>query len=200
MITLNLKNLELLPGRFYCGHVNFIPQTITKICGDNGVGKSTFFTYCENSKDEFFNGDVCFLDQAPLQSLHNYSLFDLETILEKYWTNFIIEDWKHQWRQMVRDFGFSPTETVQTLSGGQNQLIKLMMVSILRRSYYFWDEPFQALDPTKTSWWLDWIASQCTKGKTFVIIDHSTKLDRLCHSTYELCFVDLNHVQFNKVK
>ncbi len=199
MITIKLEHVELVPTRYYSGTLNFNQPSLTKICGDNGVGKSSFFHYCLFNEKKFFPQSVSFLEQKALLALHNYTLSDVEKLLINYWNPFLIPHWKDHWQKMCRDFNLSCDLKVHHLSGGQNQLLKLMLCSILDRQIYFWDEPFTALDPKMAGWWLNWIEQEVKNKKTMIIIDHSSRLDKIANSTYFLAFKDLDNVEFNKL-
>ncbi len=199
MITIKLEHVELVPTRYYSGTLNFNQASLTKICGDNGVGKSSFFHHCQLNEKKFFPHTVCFLEQKALQALHSYSLAEVEKLLISYWSPFLISSWQNQWRKMCADFNLHPEYKVHLLSGGQNQLLKLMLCSLLEREIYFWDEPFTALDSKMVSWWINWIETQIKNKKTIIIIDHSSRLDKIVSSTYYLAFKDLDNVEFNKI-
>lgn len=199
MITIKLEHVELIPTRYYSGTVNFNQPSLTKICGDNGVGKSTFFHYCQLHEKNIFPSPVCFLEQKALLALHNYSLHEVKKLLESYWSTFFIPHWRDLWENMCATFNLHADYKIQQLSGGQNQLLKLMLCSILDRKIYFWDEPFTALDPKMVAWWMNWIEQQIKNNTTLIIIDHSTRLDKIATSNYYLAFKDLDNVEFNKI-
>lgn len=198
MITLNFQNIELIPKRFFNGIIEIQLGQITKICGDNGVGKSTFFSYCqkyEKNLFSFLDYSTCYMSQKGLQSLSNHTIKELELVLNTHWSKFFRADWKKRWSEMLRSFHFSQEEMLQYLSGGQLQLIKWMITSLFDRKIFFLDEPFQCLDPQKVSWWKTWIVQSLKEGKTFIIIDHSDKLDLLCDREYFFQFKSLFEVE-----
>lgn len=196
MITIKLEQEELIPNRYYSGTLNFNQGSLTKICGDNGVGKSTFFNFCQTNQELLFKSPVCFLEQKALHALHDYSLEEVENLLARFWSPFFIKNWLRPWKQMMHDFHLKPTYKIHQLSGGQNQLLKLMLSSLLDREIYFWDEPFTSLDPQMVEWWSNWIKLQIDNNKTLVVIDHSKRLDKIIHQQYILAFKKFDLVEF----
>lgn len=196
MITIKFEHKELIPKRFYHGNLEFKSGTLTKICGDNGVGKSTFYYYCQQNELKFFSEQVCFLEQKPLKALNNYTLSEIKNLLINYWNKFLIHDWQFEWDKMITSFNFKTNYQVEELSGGQNQLLKLMLSSILNRNIYFWDEPFTALDPQMIKWWVTWIKARVSMGAIFIVIDHGSKLDSIIDTSYHLTFAGLDKVEF----
>lgn len=203
MITLSIQNIELIPKRFFCGEFKIPNGQITKVCGDNGVGKSTFFSYCMDHLESLLNLDrnnVCFMSQKPLTALSNFSIKELSCLLVDHWSSFFHENWKEKWHEMKTQFQIKDYEMVHGLSGGQIQLIKLMISSLLKRELFFWDEPFQCLDPQKIKWWKLWLEQASKEGKTFVIIEHSDRLDDICSKEYKFQFKNISEVEIICVK
>lgn len=200
MISIKLEHVELIPKRFYYGKLDLDLGTLTKICGDNGVGKSSFYHYCRINEKKLFPSPVCFLEQKSLAALNNYTIAEIEKLLMNFWSPFLVKNWPSLWSKMLKDFHLKYSDSVDQLSGGQNQLLKLLISSLLERDIYFWDEPFSSLDPKMIEWWIDWIKNQLHLKKTLIMIDHSQRLDSFAHKIFSLEFKDFTKVEFTQVE
>ncbi len=196
MITIKLKNELIIPGRFFQGELQFEPGSLIKICGENGVGKSMFLAYCESRKSLLFPSKVSFLEQAPLRPLMNYYIKDIPAILHEHWVQHLHSAWQDSWTKMLSELNINHHQQILNLSGGQNQLLKLMLTSILDADYLFWDEPFHCLDPQRSKWWEQFFIRQVNIGKTVVVVDHSTRLNEQCRRIYDLVFIKEDQVHF----
>ncbi len=199
MVSIKFKQAELIPRRYYSGELQIPLGFLTKICGNNGVGKSTIFHYCRKHKKDIFSTKTTFLNQKPLMTLNDYTLNDVHQLLSNYWNTFLISTWETVWTQMLQDFTLSPKDRVSYLSGGQNQLLKLMLASITQAEIFFFDEPFTSLDNSMSSWWMEWIHKQLQEKKTVVLIDHSDRLEDVIIKKNILEYQQLDVVHINNV-
>lgn len=195
MAYIKFEQLELIPKRYYSGLMEFPSSTLTKICGDNGVGKSTIFHYCQKHQVQYFPSSVAFLEQKPLMALNDYTISNVYFLLTQHWKKFLVSDWEKLWQEMITDFKLNGEYKISQLSGGQNQLLKLLLTSLIKADFYFFDEPFTSLDSNMSEWWKNWILNQVQKQKTLVIIDHGQRLNDVVHKSYTLKFKNLDHVE-----
>jgi putative tryptophan/tyrosine transport system ATP-binding protein len=70
-------------------------------------------------------------------------------------------------------------QPVKTLSGGERQLLSLVIAEIRPAPIILLDEPLAALDPTKTSASIDKIAAMHRAGKTILQVAHDIRSLRL---------------------
>lgn len=115
------------------------------IVGSNGLGKSTFFHFLKNHPKEIFGShSLAFMDQFPLNPLSDLRVKDLFQIM--------VEDITYFNKQKLNDliktfnFGYLLDRSVHALSGGENQILKFMLIGSQCTDYYFFDEPLQYLD------------------------------------------------------
>jgi ABC-type multidrug transport system ATPase subunit len=199
MVSIKFEQAELLPKRYYSGEIHISEGNLTKICGDNGVGKTTLFKYCQFNQKKYFKEKVIFLDQKPLVTLYDYSLSEVKKLLSQYWKEYLVPDAEKLWDKMISDFRLNSQHKVSYLSGGQNQLLKLLLISIQQTQIFFLDEPFTALDNTMGTWWKNWIEQKLAENKTIVVIDHSSKLNTLSQVTYSLELESMDVIGIKKL-
>ena len=73
-----------------------------------------------------------------------------------------------------------PNQPVETLSGGQRQLLVLLMAKIRPAPIVLLDEPLAALDPLRATLCLEAISLLHSEGKTLVFVTHDLKLATTC--------------------
>lgn len=136
--------------------------------GENGIGKTTFLAFLKAHQNEFFPKQrAVFVDQLPLIPLNAVSFEDLKLILRKdrYEELVVFE----KLNELISDFS---SQSLKSLSGGQNQLVKLAISIFLGGDLFFFDEPMNFLDPEKKAK-ITGIFQELKKlNKTLFIIDH----------------------------
>lgn len=150
------------------------------LSGDNGVGKTTLLTFLKIHQDEFFPGKkVVFVDQYPLLPLNSVSFCDLKSILA---------DQRHEHLSKFSEVEslISPftNQSVKTLSGGQNQIVKLVLALYLSGDIFFLDEPLQFLDEEMRSKVKSILKELKRMGKTLIIVEHL--------KDFEVGFIDVD--------
>ena len=165
--------------------------------GDNGSGKSTYLkTLCGRCQN--FTGDNVLLDvdasrvpRARLASLAYYLHQDPAlgtapglTICE----NLIVADHSSHgrtrrsshcyYKSLLEPFGLSPRldQLVQYLSGGERQLLALLMAELRPNPILLLDEPLAALSPTRRSDCLRIVERLSDSGRTILQVTHDHEI------------------------
>ncbi len=156
---------------------------ICLLIGENGVGKTTFFEYLKlNSQELFVEEKANFLSQEKLNPLNKVSARQCLNEL----TAFRYEKTKlfDEWSSNVSDYLDKP---IVNLSGGQNQMIKILISLYLGGDFFFFDEPLHFLDKKNKALFLALLKSLKALGKGIVIIEHqSEELKKLVDKEYSL--------------
>lgn len=142
------------------------------LSGENGSGKSSFFHFLKlNKKDIFTNHSVGFVDQLPFAPLGQESLNDvLEFMLSEYSNNFDSES-SSKFCKLFQMNEFLDVP-ISSLSGGQNQLAKLLLCFSFQHDLFICDEPFQYLDKDRRERLADFFQEQVKGERSLLIIDH----------------------------
>lgn len=144
-------------------------EGISVLTGANGVGKSTFFHFLKNHRAEVLPGLTCaFMDQFPLHPLSELRGEDLIHILD---TDISWFD-GNKAKALIKKFHFEKliSNKVESYSGGENQIIKFVLLLSQNVDCYFLDEPLQYLDDKNISLVLDEL--QASSNKKILIIEH----------------------------
>jgi len=136
--------------------------------GENGVGKTTLITFLKVHQAEFFpKKDVVFVDQFPLLPLNSISFQDLKKNLDK--LRFEKLDLFHQLEELANMFS---RLSIKELSGGQNQVIKILIALYLSGDVFIFDEPLQYLDEKMRKEIKNVLHELKKLGKTLIIVEH----------------------------
>lgn len=85
---------------------------------------------------------------------------------------------RERYLELLRPIGLDARldQLVQTLSGGERQLLTLLVASLRPASIILLDEPFSALDPRNARTGLDQVEAMHRAGKTILQVTHDEKL------------------------
>ena len=144
-------------------------EGINVLTGANGIGKSIFFHYIKNHRTEVLPGLSCaFMDQFPLLPLSELRGEDLIQILDSDipWFN------GQKSKELIKEFQFERLlgNKVESYSGGENQIIKFVLLLSQDVDCYFLDEPLQYLDDKNIALVLEKL--QSLSSKKVLIIEH----------------------------
>ena len=114
-----------------------------------------------------------FLDQFPLRPLSHLRGEDLLQMLREVYPQRVrgpLADF-----HLIDQFHFRSllTTPISHLSGGENQILKILAALYLKSDLYFLDEPSQNLDPHHLQVLGECLLKGQEKGETFLMIDHN---------------------------
>tara|TARA_B100001093_G_scaffold16014_1_gene14648 strand:- start:967 stop:1587 length:621 start_codon:yes stop_codon:yes gene_type:complete len=158
--------------------------TITSVKGANGAGKTTFLKllyglYDPTSGTILRNFDT---KNIKLAYIFQNSVFlnrsvknNLEHVL------YCKDIKKNQWNDIIEDvlerfkLNYMLNLDIQSLSGGELQLLALIRSILITPDILFYDEPSNNLDKENARLVLDIISSIHDKGSTIIIVSHDNE-------------------------
>ncbi len=182
-ISFSRENNFLIANHFLTGTFELQPGKVTMLAGENGIGKSSLIKFLKGSQSIYFPNCACrFIDQLRLTPLNDVSYQDIKKTLVPYrHENLNIYD---TLESDCEDFICKP---IRLLSGGQNQMIKILIATFLGGDIFFLDEPFQFLDSNNQKRLYEIIEFLKSEGKSLCIIEHNEKsIADLVDNTYRL--------------
>lgn len=189
--------------------IAFRPNRLNFIYGSNGVGKSTLLRVIRGTieQGERAQGTVCI-------GTHTYDINDTRALSDQIamvpqqFEALLIDTYSFRENlqlalinrfpglqplpqakpipDFIEKYGINYDVPIALLSGGQRQILSILM--LLQRSPHiiFLDEPTAALDETNTQLIMDFLLELCTQKEiTIVLILHNKEIiDRYCNGTY----------------
>ncbi len=150
-------SLELVSGKLY------------HFAGENGVGKSTFFNFLKTHQHKYFPKLHCqFIDQLRFNPLNEISFLDLKRSLIPYQHSAL--KIYEKGLELTKNYQSTP---IKNLSGGQNQMIKILVSSFLGGDIFFLDEPLQYLDKENKYFVKEFISELKHEHKIVCLIEHN---------------------------
>ncbi|MBL7664685.1 MAG: ATP-binding cassette domain-containing protein [Bacteriovoracaceae bacterium] len=156
------------------GVIDFGNARTLLLKGNNGTGKSTCLDYIkQNTLNIFEKTTVAYCSQSPQPALPGFTVqhllnLSLEFSRDKNVTQNLQNDLIHMF-----EFKDKLKTEIRQLSGGENQLLKLITTLCLNADFYFLDEPFQFLDESKSTALMNYLIKLKSHKKLF-IIEHKT--------------------------
>jgi ABC-type multidrug transport system ATPase subunit len=151
--------------------------------GPNGLGKTTLMRriYMEHQSD------CVHVEQAPLTSFYDRKLGKIkELFLDSKKKSLNKDKFTHLWKA----FGLNDKDQrfQSTLSGGEEQALKLCLGLALESPLYLLDEPSQHLDPYSKSILSDWIQEEQRNLKSIILVEHDLEWLKSLKTLYQLMF------------
>lgn len=148
------------------------------LLGANGSGKTSCFRYFQQEQYELKKcwGEkvhLGFAQQFPLRPLSQMRGVDFLKMLKTLFPERVIDEASCSLLIQQMNFEKKMVLPVDRLSGGENQLLKILLLFYLESDIYFLDEPSHFLDEKKILQLIDLIVLKKKDGKRFVIIDHN---------------------------
>lgn len=170
-------------GKKITGELEFSPGKLIHLRGDNGVGKSSFVQAIKIFQVDLFpKMKLNFIDQKRLEPLNDVNFEQLIKELHQF---------KHESHQFFYDqvekissFKHKP---ISSLSGGQNQIVKILCSAFLGGDIYFLDEPFGHLDNENKDFLREYLRFLKQKNCYVFVIEHGHEyLKNEIDYTYQL--------------
>ncbi len=178
-----LVNLNLIPSDFIelphgrlSGELLLSEGKSYGLVGSNGIGKSSVLRWSKQNLD----ASIGYLDQGRLQPLVNLKTREVFRLLEL--------ELSANFKDLIQFFDFESLldQKVNNLSGGENQLLKIIITFGIDRDWYFLDEPFLNLSEKNRAKVLGYIKN-LKKEKSFFIVEHNQEVLRsLVDKIYEI--------------
>ncbi|MEE2671421.1 MAG: ABC transporter ATP-binding protein [Bdellovibrionota bacterium] len=151
--------------------------------GENGVGKSSLLQLLKLKQKDIFPNKVCrFIDQPKLMPLNEINFVQMREQLKSYRSE--ESPLFDEFYPYVEGYDLTP---LKKLSGGQNQMVKILFSLYLGGDIFFFDEPVQNLDDQNTKNFACVLEGLKLKGKSCLVIEHQSEIVRkLCQKTYQL--------------
>lgn len=152
---------------------SFKENHLNIITGPNGVGKSTLLNHFNQNIESLFTGKtVSFLFQFPLNPINQITpriLFDL--LKEDFKARMQTGDFSILHLAKLFQFEDKLDIPINSLSGGENQIVKIILCFSLKSDFYFLDEPTTYLDTERKKIFFDllFILSQ---NATIFMVEH----------------------------
>jgi len=160
---------------------------VTGFFGGNGSGKSTLAKILAGEISSRINGAIRGIPESRIlleQNSHSNAFFDLtvDEHLSLYAPVLKYAEAKEWARQMEASRKRYPDE----LSGGQLQILGLMVLMEQGRELVILDEPTNHLAPENQRKILKWLRSHCVECKTYgIVISHNRELiESYCDEAY----------------
>lgn len=165
-IVINQKNF--LPHRDCTLELKLTLGKILIVQGENGIGKSSLSRWIK----DHYSSEVTLIEQSPLIHFYNRKLIDLKNILinsldQKFDSN--------RFHQLWNDFRLHLIEEhfLNSLSGGENQSLKLVIGLAMKNKILILDEPSQYLDESRKKK-LSQVLSQLKNDFLIIVIEHES--------------------------
>lgn len=141
-IVINQKNF--LPHRDCALELKLTLGKILIVQGENGIGKSSLSRWIK----DHYSSEVTLIEQSPLIHFYNRKLIDLKNILINSLDQKID---LNRFHQLWNDFRLHLIEEhfLNSLSGGENQSLKLVIGLAMKNKILILDEPSQYLDESR---------------------------------------------------
>lgn len=165
-IVINQKNF--LPHRDCDLELKLTLGKILIIQGENGIGKSSLSRWIKH----YFSNDVTLIEQSPLIHFYNRRLIDLKNIL----VNSLDQNFDlNRFHQLWNDLRLHAIEEhfLNSLSGGENQSLKLAIGLAMKNKILILDEPSQYLDESRKKV-LTQVLSQLKSSVFTIVIEHES--------------------------
>ena len=151
------------------GEINLKKDYINLILGENGIGKSSILYFLIKNQNKFFsNIDISVVSQKRLETINHLSgngLLDLYRKLKRPKSLSLYEEIK----DACDSFLHMP---INELSGGQNQMLKILFSAYKGGDLFIFDEPFQYLDQNFQKLLRNYLESLIKDKKYILLVEH----------------------------
>jgi ABC-type multidrug transport system ATPase subunit len=169
------------------GELELSSPGLTLLQGANGSGKTTLFQFLKQNR-EFIDAkqQITFVDQTPLLPVAEMTVKDVFQTLYQVYPEKVTGPYMQF--DLIGHFQFERffERQVKHLSGGENQLLKLLLGFYQQSDFYFLDEPFHFLDSENFGKMLELIKTMAKSHGFFIIEHRHPELVSLAVNSYSL--------------
>lgn len=151
------------------GNLTLNAGEVVLLCGENGIGKSSFIQFIKLNPQLRDKNQCSFSDQLPLRSVNTIKVKTFLEMLSHDFKNFNY-DFKNELLIEILE------KSINDLSGGENQILKLIVALSFDSDFYILDEPSTYLDEQKVSTVKKLISEKRKSSKTVLIVEHRSQL------------------------
>ena len=153
--------------------MELFPGQGAALIGRNGIGKTSFIQYLKlNTQTLFPNKKVAFLDQGALCPLGPLNTFDLLKTVHAFSGRSSLPEAEKI--ALIENFDFSDKlhQPIRQLSGGENQVAKILATLLFDADVFILDEPASHLDARKIGILITHLKHILSKNKYLLFVDH----------------------------
>ncbi len=198
------------PSFFKDMHVAFKPGIINFIQGDNGVGKSTLFRILQGDihTSEYGSGTITInenqyklpnrvtalkehvglIDQQPVHMIADQFTFEQNIQLALLEPHPFLRTMPAlpQLPDFIKKIAIDYTKPAYLLSGGQKQILSIIMMLQKKKAVILLDEPTAALDETNSHLVFDFLNTVASNSSVIIVVICHDKdlIQRYCNGTY----------------
>lgn len=189
MLKLNLNDPQFLP------HIGCDVELLLEIkepltiIGENGLGKSTLVHRFYSKHQDM----MAIIEQKTMDQFYNRSLKTIKELyltsgLEKIDRDFFVHCWTA--------FGLDKKESrmLDSLSGGEGQLLKIILGLAVNAKIYILDEPSQYLDESMKKTLSQLLIEQLRRDKAILMVEHDLNWQQFPMKIAELKNINRNLV------
>ncbi len=186
---IDLNNFTYLIGdRYLFENVNLNLNNGTYcLRGKNGTGKSTFLNLLYNNKK---HKGISFKDNYSITYLNQEFMF-FENLSIKENINLLVKkDKKLIEKKFLSILDLDLNQKVKFLSGGEKQILNILLAFSKNSDIYLIDEPFNNLSSSKEEVVKSLILDIFSKAKMVIVVDHYEKIK--CDNILEIFDREIN--------
>lgn len=173
-----IDSFHIVPSKRVKGKMSLFLGKMTYLSGENGVGKTSLLKYLLKEQSAFLKLKTVLVDQMPLRPLDNYTGLDLFKTLEEELPQRVNNSLSDYLGKLPPELNSILKRPFASLSGGQKQLVKILLCFNLTADAYFLDEPTQFLDEKNRDFLLELIKDKLSQNKAILVVDHHPEIFR----------------------
>lgn len=168
-IILKLNDVNFIHGKLHA-EIEFTTNNKILLSGDNGAGKTSLLNYLKTNQN-LIPVECFFISQNDLPRHEVLTANHLFEILQKSISERVNDT---QFKEFISQMNIESLfdQSINSLSGGERQLIKLALSFAIKADFYFIDEPFNNLSSLNREKVRGFLRD---KIKGFFIVDHFSK-------------------------